>query len=95
MIDLVDNVHSSEYFKANTDEVISQIGIKRSHIVITLDGEPKAVLMDVKSYQNLIDSINLMKIISIGENDFNSGRFINNNELDSKIKKIFQNNHEI
>jgi PHD/YefM family antitoxin component YafN of YafNO toxin-antitoxin module len=88
MINLVDNVRSSEYFKANTDEVISQIGIKRSHIVITQDGEAKAVLMDVKSYQNLIDSINLMKIISIGENDFNSGRFICNDELDSKIKKI-------
>ena len=48
------------------------------------------VLMDVKQYQNIIDSINLLKILSIGENDLKNGRIYSHEELQKKIKSVLE-----
>jgi PHD/YefM family antitoxin component YafN of YafNO toxin-antitoxin module len=53
-------------------------------VVITQNGEARAVLMNVNQYQNIMDAINLLKIISIGENDIKNGRIISEEEMDKK-----------
>ncbi|MCL1928514.1 MAG: type II toxin-antitoxin system Phd/YefM family antitoxin [Treponema sp.] len=57
-------------------------------MVITQNGEAKAVLMDVKQYQNIVNAINLMKILSIGEKDLKNGRIYTHDELKTKIKTL-------
>jgi len=69
MINLVENIRSISYVKSHTAEVMKQVGEKNNPVVTTQNGEAKAVLMDVKQYQNIINSINLLKILSIGENN--------------------------
>jgi PHD/YefM family antitoxin component YafN of YafNO toxin-antitoxin module len=59
-------------------------------VVITQNGEAKAVLMDVKHYQNIMDSINLLKILSIGEKDIQNKKTITQEELDKKIEVILE-----
>ena len=76
MINLVEDIRSISYVKSHTAEVMKQVGEKNNPMVITQNGEARAVLMDVKQYQNIINSINLMKILSIGENDLKNGGFI-------------------
>jgi hypothetical protein len=44
--------------------------------------------MDVKYYQNIIDSINLLKILSIGENDLKNNRIYTHEEVQKKVKSI-------
>ena len=44
--------------------------------------------MDVKHYQKIIDSINLLKILSIGENDLKKGKIYTHQQLNKKINKI-------
>jgi len=44
--------------------------------------------MDVKQYQNIINAINLMKILSIGENDIKTGKFYTHEDLQKKIDSI-------
>ena len=88
MINLVEDIRSISYVKSHTAEVMKLIGEKNNPIVITQNGEAKAVLMDVKQYQNIINAINLMKILSIGEKDLKSGSVYTHAELKSKIKKI-------
>jgi len=44
--------------------------------------------MDVKHYQNIMDSINLLKILSIGENDLKNKKSYTHEELDKKIKSV-------
>ena len=46
--------------------------------------------MDVKQYQNVINAINLMKILSIGENDLNNGRVYTHDDVKKKIKSILE-----
>jgi prevent-host-death family protein len=67
---------------------MKQVGEKNNPVIITQNGEAKAVLMDVKQYQNIIDSINLIKILSIGENDLKNNRTYTHEELQKMIRSI-------
>jgi len=88
MLDLVQDIKPISYVKSHTAEVMKQIQEKNNPIVITQNGEAKAVLMDVKQYQGIIDTINLIKIIAIGENDIKNNRIYTQEQVDEKIKTI-------
>ena len=88
MINLVQDIRPISYVKSHTAEVLSQVREKNKPMVITQNGEAKAVIMDVNQYQNIINAINLMKIISIGENDIKNGRIYTHKELKDKINSI-------
>ena len=88
MLNLTEDIKSISYVKAHTAEVIKQIEEKNNPVVITQNGEAKAVLMDVKQYQTIIDTINLLKIISIGENDIKNNRIYTHEQVRKKIKAI-------
>jgi len=88
MLNLATDIRPISYVKAHTAEMIKQVEDRRNPIVITQNGEAKAILLDVNSYQKMVNSINLMKVISIGENDFANGRFVTNADVDSEIQGI-------
>jgi prevent-host-death family protein len=88
MINLAEDIKPVSYVKAHTADVLKQIGEKNSPVVITQNGEAKAVLMNVNYYQSIMDSINLLKILSIGESDIKNKRTISQEALDIKIGKI-------
>ena len=88
MINLIEDIRSISYVKSHTAEVMKQVGEKNNPVVITQNGEARAVLMDVKQYQNIVDSINLLKILSIGENNLKNSRVYSHRELQKKIKSI-------
>ena len=80
------------YYK-KTKGVISvlrklQVEEKNNPMVITQNGEAKAVLMDVKQYQNISNTINLLKILSIGENDIKNRRIYSHEQIQKKVKSI-------
>ena len=88
MINLVEDIRPISYVKSHTAEVMKMVREKNNPMVITQNGEAKAVLMDVKQYQNIINAINLIKILSIGEKDLKNGRVYTHEELQRKIKTI-------
>ena len=88
MLNLAKDIKPISYVKAHTAEVIKQVGEQGNPIVITQNGEAKAVLLDVDSYQKIVDAINLMKIISIGQNDVKNGRIVSDEDLDKKISAL-------
>jgi prevent-host-death family protein len=88
MINLVKDIKPISYVKAHIADVFKQIEEKNNPVVITQNGEAKAVLMNVNYYQNIMDAINLLKILSIGENDIKNGNIISEEEMDKRIEKI-------
>ena len=88
MINLAEDIKPISYVKSNTAKILKQIQEKNNPVVITQNGEAKAVLMDVKLYQQIFDTINLLKILSIGENDIKNKRTYTQDALDKKIKII-------
>ena len=88
MLNLARDIKPISYVKAHTAEMIKQVGEQGNPIVITQNGEAKAVLLDVDSYQKIVDAINLLKIVSIGQNDIRSGRFVTDEDLDKKVREM-------
>jgi prevent-host-death family protein len=80
MINLVEDINPISYVKSHTAEILKQVEEKNNPVVITQNGEAKAVLMDVRQYQNIVDSINLLKLLSIGEKDIQNKRTITQEE---------------
>ena len=88
MINFVEDIRPISYVKSHTAEIMKQIGEKNNPVVITQNGEARAVLMDVKHYQNIMDSINLLKILSIGENDLKNNRIYTHEKLQERMRAI-------
>ena len=88
VINLAEDIKPVSYVKSHTAKVLKQIEEKNNPLVITQNGEAKAVLMNVKQYQRIIDSINLLKILSIGENDIRTEKTYTHDALDKKIRDI-------
>ena len=88
MLNLAKDIRPISYVKSHTAEMIKQVGEQGNPIVITKNGEAKAVLLDIDSYQKIVDAINMMKIISIGQNDVKNGRVITDDELDKKVRAM-------
>jgi prevent-host-death family protein len=88
MLDLANDIKPISYIKSHTAEMIRQVGDNKNPIVITQNGEAKAVIIDIDSYQNLINSVNLMKIISIGDRDIKNGKIVSHEDVKKRIEKI-------
>ncbi len=62
------------FLKSHAADVLKQINETRRPIIITQNGEPRAVLQDPDSYDNMRKAIGLLKVISLGEVDIKKGR---------------------
>jgi prevent-host-death family protein len=61
------------YVKANAAELLDRITEEREPIIITQNGEARAVLMDVHSYEEMQETMALLKILAIGEKQIEHG----------------------
>ena len=62
------------YLKANAAEVLTQLAEQREPMVITQNGEAKAVLQDVASYEETQETLALLKILALGNQDIAAGK---------------------
>lgn len=62
------------YLKANAAEVLQELADQRQPLVITQNGEAKAVLQDVASYEQTQETLALLKILALGNRQLAQGR---------------------
>lgn len=62
------------YLKANAAEIIRHLGDKQEPMVITQNGEAKAVLQDVRSYEQAQETLALLKILALGNRQIEEGK---------------------
>ena len=55
------------YLKANAAEILATLGEQREPMVITQNGEAKAVLQDVASYEATQETLALLKVLALGQ----------------------------
>ena len=69
------------YLKSRAADMLKQINETHRPIIITQNGEPKGVLQDPESYENMRNAIGLLKLISQGEEDIRN----ENTKIQSKV----------
>jgi prevent-host-death family protein len=62
------------YLKANAAEVLNQLTEQREPMVITQNGEAKAVIQDVASYEETQETLALLKILALGIHEIEAGK---------------------
>lgn len=62
------------YLKANAAEVLTDLAEQREPLVITQNGEARAVLQDVASFEETQETLALLKILALGNRDVEAGR---------------------
>lgn len=62
------------YVKAHAADIILSITESRTPIIITQNGEATAVLQDIASYEEIQESLALLKILAISRKDVDEGR---------------------
>jgi prevent-host-death family protein len=74
------------YLKANAAEVLKQLGEQREPLVITQNGEAKAVLQDVRSYEQTQETLALLKILALGNQEIEAGKLSPLDDVTSRLR---------
>jgi prevent-host-death family protein len=85
-MNLSQDIKPVTYLKSRAADLLKQINETHRPVIITQNGEPKAILQDPKSYENMRNAIGLLKLISQGEDEIRSGN--------SKSQKVVFENIE-
>ncbi|WP_311753897.1 type II toxin-antitoxin system Phd/YefM family antitoxin [Proteus columbae] len=71
------------YLKANMAEVMVKLTESGSPMIITQNGEAKAVIQCIESYEETQETLTLLKILALGQQQVESGEV-------SDIKSVVQ-----
>ncbi|MDN4572573.1 antitoxin, Phd family protein [Pandoraea cepalis] len=75
------------YLKANAAEVLATLAEQRSPLVITQNGEAKAVLQDVASYEETQETLALLKLLALGQQDVAAGKVTPVADVVARLRK--------
>ena len=78
------------YLKSRAADLLKQINETHRPVIITQNGEPKAVLQDPKSFENMRNTIGILKLISQGEEDIKNRRSRTQEEVFKNIENMLE-----
>lgn len=70
-----ESVKSISYLKAHASEVIRDVSQNQKTLLITLNGEAKVVLQDVKLFEQTQEALALLKMLTLSSKDLKKGRY--------------------
>ena len=89
-MNITKDIRPITYLKSKAPDLLKQINQTHRPVVITQNGEPRAVLQDPESYQNMRNALGLLKLISQGEEDIKNGKSKSQEEVFAGIERMLQ-----
>ncbi len=74
------------YLKANAALVVSQLTELREPLVITQNGEAKAVIQDVASFEETQETLALLKILALGNLQIEAGKTVPTEDVIRRLR---------
>lgn len=62
------------YLKAHAEEIVRSLGDRGEPLIITQNGEAKAVIQDIDSYEKMQETVALLKMLALGNSQIEAGR---------------------
>jgi prevent-host-death family protein len=78
---LKEDIQPVTTLKASPAKLLRRVSETRRPIVITQSGQPKGVLIDFETYEQLKEATLLLKVIAQGEADIRAGRTLSQDEV--------------
>ena len=73
-INLAEDIKPISYIKSNAASMLDYVNEKKSPIVITQHGEARGVMLDVGTYQKMLEAIAMMRLLEHSEAAITSGK---------------------
>jgi prevent-host-death family protein len=74
------------YLKANAADVLQELEENRRPLIITQNGEAKAVIQDVASYEETQETLALLKILALGSQQVERGELTPISEVVKRLR---------
>lgn len=84
------SIRPISYIKTHAAEMLKQINDTQNPIVITQNGLAKGVLLDTRSYQEMIDAIGILKLLSQGEHEVETGTSVSHEDAFNAAMKAIE-----
>ncbi len=86
-MNFAEDIKPISYVKAHAAEIIEKMAENHRPIIITQNGEAKAVLTDIETYQQQQDTMAMLKMVALAREDVAQGRVLSHKDAKEKIKK--------
>ena len=87
---IIDDIRPITYLKSKAADLLNQINTTKRPVIITQNGEPRAVLQDPKSYEDMRNAIGILKLISQSESDVQNGNVKSQEKVFKDIEKSLE-----
>ena len=86
-VDLETSIRPISQVKSQAAEMLRHVNETRDPIIITQRGEAKGVLVDPRSYQEMVDALGILKLISQSERSIELGEVTPHEELMTALRR--------
>ncbi|MFN7974122.1 MAG: type II toxin-antitoxin system Phd/YefM family antitoxin [Acidobacteriota bacterium] len=85
-----EDIRSVTYLKAKAADLLVQVNETHRPVIITQNGQARAVLQDPETFERMRMAIGLLKLLSQGEEDARQGRLTSHDEVFRKLRAKLQ-----
>jgi prevent-host-death family protein len=82
------NIKPISHLKAHTAKLVRRLADEREPLVITQNGEAKAVMQDVRSYEETQETLALLKILALGNRQIEEGRVQRVRDVFARLREL-------
>lgn len=87
---LKEDIKPVTYMKTRPAELLKKVSESRRPTIITQNGEAKAVVLDVESYESLRNAAMLLQLAAQGEKDLEEGRVLPQAQALERVRSRIQ-----
>ncbi|QTF93062.1 type II toxin-antitoxin system Phd/YefM family antitoxin [Halomonas sp. BM-2019] len=82
-----DNIKPISYLKAHAAEISRSLNELREPMVITQNGEARMVVQDIKSYEQTQETLALLKLLALGNQEVARGETLDATECFDRLRR--------
>jgi len=86
-INLKEDIKPISYIKTNAAAMLDYINERKSPIIITQQGVARGILLDMGSYQEMIDAFALLKLVQIAEAEIEKGETYKHEDVMAEMRE--------
>ena len=83
---LSNNIKPISFLKAHAADIIRNIGTHQDPLIITQNGEAKAIIQDIESFEKDRETMAMLKILALGNQQIENGKVISASKALDKIR---------
>jgi prevent-host-death family protein len=82
-----EDIRPVSYLKSRAADLLDQLNKTHRPVVITQNGEARAVIQDPDSYERTKTAVGLLKLLAAGEENIRSGKTYNQDEVFDRLAR--------